>query len=605
METIGKINAAAAKEIYDVLVLEDAAEFRLLTLRPAASPSPTSSPTIECTMGVASLADPPAYTALSYVWGKLLLDGDQNFPTISLCNRPYAVTKNLHAALTRLRSPDGAVRLWIDALCINQCSPAERSAQVGLMHRIFAGARRVVAWLGEADDLKPLRLPAGSTAFLFDTIRQAKVNDFNPAWMRAMLLREEEERPLWESIAGILFREFWRRVWITQEIAGNANKVMLTIGSESVAMESCVEFLRSLFFVATTPRHERLRTVAMHALTKTFVHLQVTGGAEPWLNSPSLMARVVLLTNMKLATDQRDLLFGIRSLLPEAMRACISVDYTKSVGDVFADATGKLIALEGAMDGLLWRRKDWDHRETCQDDDIPTWAVSVIGESSMPISECALGSKFRASGEFPCFHRIVEGRELEVRGFKVGVVRDIRVGNLTRDADLAFRFSAVVAQAREWFGETKWPCDPDDVDRQTYAMTVLSGGWSWMAGKVEDAVFRELPQLEDLEDRRAGEALQPLGGRELFVFEPTEVGRLEDKDHQPAGFRYMGLASNERVFPGDIICALLGFKTPVILEPVGDKYYLVGDAYIRIYMDGEAMGGYTGDVDELDRFFIK
>lgn len=38
--------------------------------------------------------------------------------------------------------------LWIDGVCINQCDPLERRAQVLLMGKIYQRCRRLIIWLG-------------------------------------------------------------------------------------------------------------------------------------------------------------------------------------------------------------------------------------------------------------------------------------------------------------------------------------------------------------------------------------------------------------------------------------------------------------------------
>ncbi|KAK3995159.1 hypothetical protein QBC44DRAFT_356566 [Cladorrhinum sp. PSN332] len=573
MEPLGRVNLAATQEIYTPL--KDS-EIRTLTLLPSANPTAP----IRCTLEVATALtnNLPPYSALSYVWGRC--DDKDEFPTITLCNRSYSV----------------------DALCINQYSLSKRSAQVKLMHLIFAGAKQVIAWLGKFGAFEHMLGGVGAeqTKIMFSTIRKSEAHKFKAPWLKNMLRKHSDK--LFDPLAELLLREFWTRIWITQEIV-NAKKVVVTIGTESVPMQSLVQFLQSLYMLGEAGvKREGIRALALQGLSKTFVHLQCTGRNEPWLNSPSLMTRIILLTSMKSATDLRDKLFGIRNLLPEKMQACIEVDYTKTVGQVFADATRKLIELEDAMDGILWQPANYDRGEICQYYDIPTWAIGIVEEAKMSTSECALGSRFRASGNFPPFYRF-EGQELETRGFKVGVVKSTMADCVqSRDKDMAFRFTTVLKRRREWFDETPWPCEAEAVDRQTYVMTILCGGWSWMVERVTRGIFGETADINDLEDRRWGEMLIMLSGRELFTFEPTSAGELDNC--QGTSFKYMGLGCNEWVFPGDIICVLLGFKTPVILKPVGDKYEIVGDAYIRMYMNGEVMKGYSGDVEQLERFVI-
>ena len=88
------------------------------------------------------------YGALSYTWG----DQSQTRP-ILLNDTVFHVGRNLEAALRRLtRHPDyadGGLKLWVDAICINQGDLRERGRQVRRMGDIFSRALIVTIWLGE------------------------------------------------------------------------------------------------------------------------------------------------------------------------------------------------------------------------------------------------------------------------------------------------------------------------------------------------------------------------------------------------------------------------------------------------------------------------
>jgi hypothetical protein len=85
-------------------------------------------------------ADP--YSALSYVWGditeksRLFLDG-----------HPYLITQSLFVALRHIRAKFArteALRLWVDAVCINQDDIMERNSQIPIMGDIYKRAERVI-----------------------------------------------------------------------------------------------------------------------------------------------------------------------------------------------------------------------------------------------------------------------------------------------------------------------------------------------------------------------------------------------------------------------------------------------------------------------------
>jgi hypothetical protein len=91
-----------------------------------------------------------SYNALSYTWG-MNEDGNasQDHELFIHGNRKW-ITQNLFEGLKRIRLCDKLLRIWIDAVCINQQDVVERSAQVAIMADIYARAEKVLAWLGNA-----------------------------------------------------------------------------------------------------------------------------------------------------------------------------------------------------------------------------------------------------------------------------------------------------------------------------------------------------------------------------------------------------------------------------------------------------------------------
>jgi hypothetical protein len=77
-------------------------------------------------------------------------------PATILCDGvEVTVGGELLAALRRLRDHRGGeagegLRIWVDALCINQGDVAEKNVHVGLMGSIYAGADMVHVWFGES-----------------------------------------------------------------------------------------------------------------------------------------------------------------------------------------------------------------------------------------------------------------------------------------------------------------------------------------------------------------------------------------------------------------------------------------------------------------------
>jgi hypothetical protein len=114
---------------------------RLLTAHPGFAPADT----IEIELWEADFARPPVFEAISYAWGQ------EEANAIITCNSlPLRVTPNVLSILTALlQRPDSSRLLWIDSICINQTSVAERNMQVPRMRSIYSQAARVWVWLGE------------------------------------------------------------------------------------------------------------------------------------------------------------------------------------------------------------------------------------------------------------------------------------------------------------------------------------------------------------------------------------------------------------------------------------------------------------------------
>jgi hypothetical protein len=89
------------------------------------------------------LRRPTFYEALSYTW-----DADTTTNIVFCHGLQMRITSNCEAALRKLRPRSGSRTLWIDAICINQTSIAEKNQQVPLMGEIYRKASQVIVWIG-------------------------------------------------------------------------------------------------------------------------------------------------------------------------------------------------------------------------------------------------------------------------------------------------------------------------------------------------------------------------------------------------------------------------------------------------------------------------
>jgi len=100
---------------------------------------------------VVSLDKAPPFYALSHCWGTQAQD-----TAIQIDGQIIDLTPGLVAGIQALQKRAGdessfnppLSHVWIDSICINQQSIADRSSQVALMRRIYSTSLTTLIWLG-------------------------------------------------------------------------------------------------------------------------------------------------------------------------------------------------------------------------------------------------------------------------------------------------------------------------------------------------------------------------------------------------------------------------------------------------------------------------
>lgn len=127
-------------EVYKHLKLDgDKPEIRLLELLPDSINSP-----LRCKLLREELHTNLPSIALSYTW-------DTNAPLrdVEINNLAFPVRGNFYVALERLRGDTAPVRVWADAVCIDQECVLERNTQIPLMKDNYSRAKNVFIRLGK------------------------------------------------------------------------------------------------------------------------------------------------------------------------------------------------------------------------------------------------------------------------------------------------------------------------------------------------------------------------------------------------------------------------------------------------------------------------
>jgi hypothetical protein len=226
---------------------------------------------------VPQTVDSEPYEAISYVWGT-----SQTQCEVTINGTRVSITENLHAALTALRhSPvldnssqpcsepilsqrQPVRRLWADAICINQGDLAERVSQVEMMSQIYAGATRVLSWLGWEEGDKGRRITREAMHFIRDFMKDPEAglhnsrillhhDTTNPADELNDLseddrCRFEDQARKWAAVKYFFEIEYFHRAWVVQEL-GLAREALLVTALKPREKDSVTELADSPFEV--------------------------------------------------------------------------------------------------------------------------------------------------------------------------------------------------------------------------------------------------------------------------------------------------------------------------------------------------------------------
>jgi hypothetical protein len=182
--------------------LDSPGSIRILLLHPApASSAKICCDLIDTTISACDQDLSEHYVALSYVWGST--DDLQN---IFLEGHQFKITRNLNEALHNLREEKRAIRLWADAICINQQDDNECNQQVSLMGQIYSLARHTIIYLGHST-------PSIDAVFQY-LVESAKNISFEEAECR----EAPKDFQLQLVARELLDRAWFTRIWVFQEL---------------------------------------------------------------------------------------------------------------------------------------------------------------------------------------------------------------------------------------------------------------------------------------------------------------------------------------------------------------------------------------------------
>ncbi|KAI0875901.1 hypothetical protein GGS24DRAFT_453278 [Hypoxylon argillaceum] len=213
-----KWNLDIASVLYQPLVGD--LPLRLLLIHPGKLDEPLRTELLPTTLDEAQ----GCYDATSYTWGS-----PENPELIRCGSEQLWVQRNAFHMMLDLRRPDEPRKVWIDAVCINQCSLDERAAQVAIMHHIYRRAGATWVWLGRPDEHSSAAMAYAATLNAEKSVSEfshcgygsnwsmftEKSYFFDPAFNAS--IDADQLRELAVAIVSFLNRPWFSRVWIQQE----------------------------------------------------------------------------------------------------------------------------------------------------------------------------------------------------------------------------------------------------------------------------------------------------------------------------------------------------------------------------------------------------
>ncbi|KPI42652.1 uncharacterized protein AB675_1759 [Cyphellophora attinorum] len=304
----------------------------------------------------------PHFYALSYEWGT-----DQPSHALNIDGKTFPIRKNLKLFLDRIHSSTHAfIRpLWIDAICIDQCSNSERNEQVKIMGRIFAEAILVLTWLG------PKSMEDGTLVETEVTLQDwrdsdeyARIKEGQVVERPSVVSLRDPYGQMWNCLQQLCQLSYWKRRWIIQELI-KANKLLFLWGVGQITWDAL-----SAAFLAVLSVNRHRRSSAPITMTGPWDAIYTSIPFSVWQHVHDIHVNHRLLQVMETYQHSQcsvfhDKAYALTGISTNAHQ--LQVDYDKSLPDLYADLMdlepksphclkySKLI-----LDALCIDRKKWE-----------------------------------------------------------------------------------------------------------------------------------------------------------------------------------------------------------------------------------------------------
>jgi hypothetical protein len=551
------------------------------------------------------------WLALSYVWGPS--DRDE---AIRISRRKVFITRTLRRALQYFRWRDIERYLWIDQICINQDDVVERGSQVQLMRNIYAEATFVVAWLGtgttEVEDLLCMMKHAGPILNnSFSGYKERRRNGQERSQEKNLLTEilrlytsdvslEQVINTLCERLE-VLFNNAWfKRVWTLQE-AVSAFNLILQAGWTHATWDDIFQVYAVPEFLEPDLGDTGAFQNTMFSMTSLRLSVKQPEGRNPALPWTGVIPRL-----NRVASDDRDYVYGQLGLFNAKVRDFLKPDYSARVESVFMAGTLALLKADENLDTLgiccagckrgqytlpSWCR-DWsDGSSGCgiRDDNQTSNQVGLYKAASTYNSQITYESLNSAM----CVRGVVVD-EIGTRISESTTDEKTDLYEAWRMISRSFLLPGVLSNKEDRYQALCRTLINDTFDGRSRANpSSVSQAMAWLRyleNGMNIAKIRVQPTVKDgFSVKRMTDQIEKIGNGFRSLFETT-------------GHRFG--RSCTHVLPGDKICLLYGGRLPFVLRKAGmvdlaanndqstkrQAYQLIGgECYVHGLVDGEGL----------------
>jgi hypothetical protein len=169
-----------------------------------------------------------------------------------------------------------------------------------------------------------------------DSSRYSQLDQVERKWIRNQ----------WSIVQDFFNQNYWKRVWVIQEVASATNLKVL-YGSSEISWENVAAAIilwKKTLMTLPTYHLSHLYAAQLLDLRDRFIE-----------RTPISLLHAMLMSNKALATDPRDKIFALRGITIDGPGLVPTPNYEKPLRDILSDLTRAMIIAENCLDIICLR----------------------------------------------------------------------------------------------------------------------------------------------------------------------------------------------------------------------------------------------------------